>query len=200
MMVFQTPAGVGERASLELVVPRLWKRDPDDRGRERSDASPAFSPNVGDAGGSSFPGREVLEGPWRFSFELENHGGTGWRGKEVAREAGVTLTLHRVVVSPTLVRAWISWSGDPLVASKDDVWTANAVLEHVGHRFGPGGTSTAGTLGDVTIRRGSDDPAGRWTVRVDRLTSDPGNPPRQIEIEGPWVFHIDMPKDGDASL
>ena len=114
-----------------------------------AEPSPAFSPNVPSSGGSSFPGKTPIEGPWRFHFELENHGGTGWRGEVSDRTAGVTVTLHRLVVSPTLIRAWVSWSGDPLRASEDDVWSTSATLVHDGERFGPGGGGSTGDRGEI---------------------------------------------------
>jgi len=145
-------------------------------------------------------GGETIEGPWSFTFDLANQGGTGWRGSVSDTAAGVTITLERLVVTPTLIEGIVTWRGDPLRASEDDVWSATSTLEHGDERFRSDASGTAGNRSEFHVRRGTDDAAGAWTIRVERLTSDPGYPPRRVTIEGPWVFRIVVPADGDPAL
>jgi len=135
-----------------------------------------------------------IDGPWRFSFALPNAGGSEWTGSVADVASGVTITLDRLEVSPTSVNAYLHWSGDPLRRSLDYVWSASGRLEHDGVRFGVGSAGTSGNRGEIGGEPGSDDPAGEWTVRIDKITSDPGYPPKRVTIEGPWVFRVTMPR------
>lgn len=190
MLVFQTPPGVGDRAELVLEVRDLWRNERADDPRS-DDPLPAASPERGTGDG---PPPTVIEGPWRFAFSLRNQGAvTVWTGAATATASGVTMTLDRLSVAPTLIKGHLSWEGTRLAASGDDVWSAQGRLRHRGERLGIDGGGTSGNQFEFRIERGADDPVGEWTLRIDTITSDPGSPPRQVRIEGPWVFHVTLP-------
>lgn len=166
VLVFHTPASVGEQAQLMLEIPSLY--------------GPGAEP-------------ETVAGPWRFAFDVPNAGGVTWTGASTAVASDVTITLERLSVSPTLITGAVTWSGAPLAASEGDMWSIRGRVEHAGDQFPIEGSGSDRISSDFRIERGSDDPTGEWTVLIEELTSDPGSPPQHIRLPGPWELKVTLP-------
>src|SRR5262249_49648223 len=95
-VVFNTPQNVGGQASAVLEISGLY--------------GPGLYPTT-------------VEGPWTFAFDLPNAGGETWTGTASDVASGVTLTLDRLSVSPTLITGSLTWTGGPLGRSSDDAWS-----------------------------------------------------------------------------
>ncbi|MCY7420019.1 MAG: hypothetical protein LH650_16335 [Chloroflexi bacterium] len=187
---FSTPPDVGAWAKVHLTVPYLY--GPGAGSHEMpSMSAPSMSTGTSEIR-RVLPGR--VDGPWDFTFSLASAGGTTWTGAVTDVASGVTMTLDRIAVSPTSVSASLTWSGDPLKASGDDVWSATGRMQHGDQRFMVGSGSTSGNRAEIGGQPGSDDQGGEWTIRIDKITSDPGYPPKRVTIEGPWVFRVTMPR------
>jgi hypothetical protein len=141
------------------------------------------SPPANDSGWDPW---HKVAGPWTFEFDLEVAGGTIVRPDAVARTSEATVSIERVVTSPTSVLVKVKMSDVP-----DRDWAPIAELQHDGRALVGGGMAGVGEkVVELSTTEGVDDPSGDWSLVVTELVGEGDG--GQVRLVGPWRldFHI----------
>ena len=168
-------------------------------------------PNVHAA--AQAPGRARFSaGTFSFSFSLPVAPGAVVTSGLRATHGGVSVTLDRVVVTPSETRAYFSFPATHGIPASD--WIADGYLAGTGwnSRQLPASlpSNVDVTLGDYFVNSQGEHVTtwsgdfggrhGRWTLTVDELTGgETGAPssstgsPEQARIAGPWTFTFSVP-------
>lgn len=135
------------------------------------------------------PPNDPIWDPWHdvalnasFSLDLTVAGGAEATPGVTAEYNGATITLDRIVTSPSTVRLDLHVAGLPAVATDAPlaIW-----VSHAGKDLGPADVMGRGSAMTVHTKLGVDDPAGDWTVTVTDATNVMGG--------GTWTLHFAMP-------
>jgi hypothetical protein len=128
------------------------------------------------------PPNDPAWNPWHdvavnatFSFDLTVGGGSQIAPGVTAESNGITVTLDRIVVSPSTVRIELKMAG----LASADAWTPLVWVSHDGKDLGAGDSSGDRFATTVYTPEGVDDPAGDWTVTVD-----------DVKGGGTWTLHF----------
>jgi hypothetical protein len=136
-----------------------------------------------------------------FTAAVDVRAGLVVSSLDPASSGGVTVTVDRVVIAPSMVEIDLRWDGLPS-APPDGPWSPMVELRHNGHAIdmfvGQGPIE-----GQTWIQRtagGAEDPAGTWTVTVtefwfDGLAPGPTATPSASPSPrgGPWVIEFSVP-------
>jgi hypothetical protein len=145
-----------------------------------------------------------IAGPWSFDFTIPVLAGQVIEVNQSATAAGISISLERVVVSPTETRAYLripetsefpSQQLQPMAHISMEGWSSRD------HQAGPGisgvpvdGLHTFSVLGNLT------DKHGEWTLTVDELIGWPADaaigPDGGLEMTrfaGPWTWTFVVP-------
>ena len=139
--------------------------------------------------------------PWRnvevdvlFSFDLTVAGGAQATPHAAAESNGVTITLDRIVASPSAVRLELDVAGIPPAAT---AWAPIMSVRHAGVDLAVVFTTSGGGSGTTNwTSRGFDDTSGEWIVTVTEEVAEQyaeGTADTQIRLHGPWIIHFTMP-------
>jgi hypothetical protein len=152
-------------------------------------------------------------GPWVFHFTLPVHPATVVEPMQTVEAAGVPITLHRMQATATTVRVQLDLDLAQVRTAQWSRWSMEGSLRH-GH--GPAQDLTWVALppewtgqpkdqiqamieesetGSVVMRQtfaGASEPAGTWTLTVDRLIGSDGQG-GTTEVPGPWAFTVQVP-------
>ena len=130
-----------------------------------------------------------------FSFELTVGGGSQATPLVSAQSNGVTITLERIITSPSAVRLELRLAGAP---SSGDSWMPNVYVSHAGQTL-DGLMSTTAIGGSLTTvyAAGVEDPTGDWTVTASELIGSApteGSPwEHEVRFQGDWTLHFSLP-------
>jgi len=131
---------------------------------------------------------------WSLTFTLSVEAGVTLEPRQVIRDEGVSIELERFTVSPTAVIAEVQLSGLDVEKS----WVAIGRVTHDGvGSIADDGMNSIEDADDpmhqtIIVSRGSDDPHGEWTLRIDEVVGFDANGD-QIRIAGPWEFSVTLP-------
>ena len=129
-----------------------------------------------------------------FSFDLTVDGGALATPHAAAESNGVTITLGRIVASPSTVRLELDVAGLPSGAG---AWAPIMSIRHAGVDLAVMLTTSGGGPGTTNwTSRGVDDASGDWIVTVTEVVGDQlvdGTVDKQIRLQGPWIIHFTMP-------
>ncbi|MBA3801032.1 MAG: DUF4179 domain-containing protein [Geodermatophilaceae bacterium] len=144
---------------------------------------------VGDDPGITLVVRDL---PATFRFEVPNAGGRTVDPDLRTTASGVSVTLERLTISPTVISGRLALAGGPI---------------EIGEAWGPFGSIVAGdTDTDISLvqpytddqpfvtfhtTEGSASPSGTWTIRIDEIVGHEDG--EQIRLAGPWVFEVAIP-------
>lgn len=148
----------------------------------------------------------MIEGTWRFVFELPQPAGTVVSTDVTASEGNAAVTLTELRISPTMIAAAMSLRVEGEAVTS---WaTANDTLVSI---EGPNGEYTANTSYHVTgdpddqgpggdqneflTTEGSDDAAGSWEIIIPVLwyAAGEGGPETGTIVDGPITIAVDVP-------
>ncbi|MGA3057828.1 MAG: DUF4179 domain-containing protein [Candidatus Limnocylindrales bacterium] len=130
-----------------------------------------------------------------FSFELTVGGGSQATPLVSSESNGVTITLERIITSPSAVRLELRLAGAP---SSGDSWMPNVYVSHAGQSL-DGLMSTTAIGGSLTTvyTAGVQDPTGDWAVTASELIGSApteGSPwEHEVRFQGNWTLHFSMP-------
>ena len=128
-----------------------------------------------------------VAGPWTFEFDLEVAGGVDVRPDAVAQAAGATLSVERVVTSPTAVLLTLRMADLP---ERD--WAPIAELTHNGRALVGGAMAgVGGNVIELSTSEGVDDPSGEWSLVVTELVGEEAD--GQVRLQGPWRLDFTIP-------
>jgi len=131
-----------------------------------------------------------------FSFDLTVAGGSEATPDASATSSdGMTVSVKRIVTSPSAVRLDIVATGLPAEAA---AWIPDVTLRHNGQNLGAevrsGSRDESGASVTVWTTTGVDDASGVWTVdlttEANKLILE-GQPP--IPAPGPWTLEFSLP-------
>ena len=139
--------------------------------------------------------------PWRnvevdvlFSFDLTVGGGAQATPHAAAESNGVTITLDRIVASPSTVRLELDVAGIPPAST---AWAPIMSVRHAGVDLAVVLTTSGGGSGTTNWTSGGvDDPSGEWIVTVTEEVGEQyaeGTADTQIRLHGPWILHFTLP-------
>lgn len=198
---FLTPPGVGSGADLALVIPEVFVPPNDANATPSPDAmsSPDAVPDPDPLHGNAFTGTAV-RGPWHFEGHVPNAGGSTWTGNASATDAGVTITIKELRISPTTVYGRLYLSGPGLRGHEN--WDAGC--DHLVHgdaevRVSGGGVPLGQAI-DLHSTVGFDDFHGVFRCRTDWIigmgeTFDARTQKwaPDVQLHGRWVIDITIP-------
>ena len=149
------------------------------------------------------PPRAMVDGTWRFAFELPKPAGTVLSPNVASTHGAATLTLTELRVSPTMITSLIAMrvSGGSVAD-----WHPNISIRRDGTSYDSRSgyhvtqdLAAQGPEGDVwefyTIA-GADDATGTWEIEISELTyrSTTDTPDEeQIHLSGPWTLTVIVP-------
>jgi hypothetical protein len=188
------PAAPGRRA-FTVSIPSVSVRDqttpPTTEGGPGLEEGTSAAP-VG-VDGTWWPWHEVKVDT-SFSFDLTVDGGALATPHAAAESNGVTITLGRIVASPSTVRLELDVAGLPSGAG---AWAPIMSIRHAGVDLAVMLTTSGGGPGTTNwTSRGVDDASGDWIVTVTEEVGDQlvdGTVDKQIRLQGPWIIHFTMP-------
>jgi hypothetical protein len=139
-------------------------------------------------------GHEV--GPFTFDLTAPFNPGRAIEIQKTVTNAGIDVTLERIIVTPSGARAHICYG----LPTRDRSWTLIANLD-----IGDGRTQSAGLvrpptrIGEICdrvyFRDARPEQFGVWTLTVTELVAGP--PPTQpgeaMRVSGPWAFQFNVP-------
>jgi hypothetical protein len=135
----------------------------------------------------------MVDGIWRFEFELPQPEGTVVTVNTTAAVGGATLTLSELRVTPTAIGARIALdvTGDTIAYWSPGTGLKDAV-RHGGTSYEIADETLFATTPDVNEYRtsaGSMDAAGTWEIEIPDLgyTNDAG---QNIHLVGPWTLTV----------
>ncbi len=143
---------------------------------------------------------ESVVGPFDFELAVPFISGRVVDVKRTVEAAGISVTLERLVITPSETRAILSY--DPPHAEMSR--TALAALDP------PGGGSIESSQGRdidsktsaLSFREDLRDRYGRWILTVTELVDFVRQPVageiHQTRVAGPWVFRFEVPEDPTA--
>jgi hypothetical protein len=144
------------------------------------------------------PPSGMIDGRWRFEFELPTPAGSVVPADVSDTVGQATLRLTELRVSPTMVAARIGLAVD---ARQVTTWSSLPfAIRHLDRSYtvGSGVTSFAGDPGEGTgeivffTTAGTDDLAGRWEIQIASLTYQ-SRDDEEIPLSGPWTLTVDVP-------
>jgi hypothetical protein len=131
---------------------------------------------------------ERVAGPWTFEFDVASQGGTLVEPGTTDVRDGVAITLDRLSVSPSMIRAWLTIEGAP-----DGVdWMPTLLVEKGPKAWEAHGRDSDWADGRMSVTAdahggGLDDVPGAWSVEVYSLAEyDPVDDRNVQELPGPW--------------
>jgi hypothetical protein len=136
-----------------------------------------------------------------FTTTIDVRGGKTVSGLAPATRDGVTVTIDRVVIAPSMVEIDLRWDGLP-TAPPDTSWMPTVELRHDGSAFDSfsGGGPISGSRWVERTAQGAEDPAGHWTVTITAFWYDRPDAngtgarmPARTTFPGPWLFEFDVP-------
>jgi len=131
-----------------------------------------------------------------FDFELTVPAALEATPRASAVSNGVTLTVDRIITSPSAVRMELSVAGAP---SSGHDWTPIARVSHAGRELNGGHSSIAqgSALTILYTGDGVDDPTGDWTVTAGELMGSApteGSPwEHEVRVQGDWTIKFTLP-------
>ena len=158
------------------------------------------------------PPNAMVDGTWRFAFELPKPAGTLLSPVVTSTQGGATLTLTELRISPTMITSrialrvadntvadWSLYSWGPSIGDR-------GFVRHGGTEYLTNSSShvtqdplAQGPDGDVnefyTIA-GADVATGTWEIEISEITyrSSIYNPAEeQIHLSGPWTLTVNVP-------
>lgn len=137
---------------------------------------------------------EQVAGPWTFEFDVASQGGTLLEPGTTDVRDGVAITLDRLSVSPSMIRAWLTIEGAP--GGVD--WMPTLLVEKGPKAWEAHGWDNEWTddLMTVTVDAhggGLDDSVGKWSVEVYSLAEyDPMEDRNVQELPGPWDLSFEV--------
>ena len=137
------------------------------------------------------PPNDLTWTPWHpvavnasFSFDLTVGGGSQATPGVTAESNGITLTLDRIVVSPSTVRVELKMAG----LASAEAWTPVVWVSHDGKDLEPGDTMGDRFAMTAYTPLGLNDAAGDWTVTVN-----------DVDSGGTWTFQFTMPQGPESA-
>jgi hypothetical protein len=137
----------------------------------------------------------MVDGTWRFAFDLPKPTGTLVSAAVSDTEGQATVTLTKIRITPTMVtfRAALQVTGSTVV-----FWSPGRmnVVRHGG---------TAYQIADVThidaspnqnefrTSAGTDEAAGTWEIEIPDLWYSSGDDGPDIHLDGPWTLMVTVP-------
>jgi len=144
------------------------------------------------------PRAGLIDGSWRFTFELPTPTGSVVPADVSDSVGQATLHLTELRVSPTMIAARIglavdgrqamTWSSAPLTIQHLD--TSYTIGSNAASFVGDPGDGTGDTVFFTTA--GTDDLAGRWQIQVPALTYQ-SRDEEEKSLSGPWTLTVDLP-------
>ena len=190
------PAAPGRRA-FSVSIPAVSVRDqttpPATEGGPGFEDGTSPAPVGGD--GTWWPWHEVKVDA-SFSFDLTVGGGSQATPHAVAESHGVTISLDRIVTSPSDIKLDLRMAGLP---PSGDGWAPIVSVRHAGQDLGVAGVTGSRDGGFATTAwtsHGVDNASGDWIVTVTEVVGDQivdGVVHKQIRLQGPWVLTFTMP-------
>lgn len=139
----------------------------------------------------------MIDGTWRFEFELPEPTGTLLSTNASDTVGQATLTLTQLRVSPTVIAARIALD---VVGSTVAYWSPGTgqegeVVRHGGTSYEIGEETLLDASPDENEYRtssGSDEAAGTWEIVIPDLwyTSSDG---QNVHLDGPWTLTVTVP-------
>lgn len=144
------------------------------------------------------PPNAMVDGTWRFEFELPAPVGRVVLADATDTVGQAALHLTELRVAPTMIvaRIGLSVGGSPFA-----VWsTSPFAIRHLDASYDVGssmpvyvGDAQEGTGESIFLTTaGSDDVSGTWEIEIRELwyTTDDGT---NIQLDGPWTLTVDIP-------
>lgn len=144
---------------------------------------------------------DEITGSWRWEFELPKPAGIAMPTDVFDTEAGATLRLTDLRITPTAITARIAafiddvpvayWSFRP---SREDLrhgdakyifWSGRHIMDVTPFEEGP-------TM-EFSTDQGADDPAGTWEIVIPELDYALHNGDEPTHLTGPWTLVVDVP-------
>lgn len=147
------------------------------------------------------PANAMVDGTWRFAFELPAPSGTVVSPNASASTAQATVTITELVVTPTVVRASLALSvaGSGVV---DWSWLTGTV-RHDGTTYAfnssyhvtqdPATQGPEGDLNEFMAPAGADEASGTWEFVIPELTYSIGDGSPEVHLSGPWTLTVTVP-------
>jgi len=147
------------------------------------------------------PPNAMIDGTWRFAFELPTPAGTIASPNVSDTVGSATVTLTQLLVTPTMVRARIALSMDDGVVRNwgwlngsvqhgDASYTFNTAY-HVTQD--PNDQGAYGDVNEFMADAGSDEAAGTWVIEIPKLSYAIGDAGPEIPLDGPWTLTVTVP-------
>jgi hypothetical protein len=146
------------------------------------------------------PPSAMVDGSWRFEFELPKPSGSVFSTAALASTDVATVKLTELRISATAITARIAlavpgstvldWNWLPASITHNDVSYAFNSATHVTQD--PATQGPDGDVNDFMSSAGADDPSGTWQIVIPRLTYRVG-PDEESTISGPWTLTVTVP-------
>jgi hypothetical protein len=161
---------------------------------------PTPSPLVNDP----WDGTTYTDIPISITFDLSVGGGVDKKTSSSIESQGITMTLDRITIAPSMVRITLHLLGTFPAGS--DGWLPTAFVTHNGMdvpvrnesvALGESCMSAPGCVVTLETSEGVDDPDGDWSVRATEARGNTTDPSatwgHEIAITGTWTLDVTVP-------
>jgi hypothetical protein len=146
------------------------------------------------------PPSAMVDGNWRFEFELPEPSGSVFSTAALASTGVATVKLTELRITPTAITARIAlavpgstvldWVWLPPSIRHGDVSYAFNRINHVTQD--PATQGSDGDVNDFLSTAGADDPSGTWQIVIPELTYRVGSG-EEYTVSGPWTLTVTVP-------
>jgi hypothetical protein len=147
------------------------------------------------------PANAMVDGTWRFEFNLPAPAGTVLTPNVSDTAGDATVTLTELRITPTMITSTMALRvGDKVVAGwgwlnpsvrhGDSSYTFNTGL-HVTRDLRDQGPN--GDVMKFETPGGSDEAEGQWEIVIPELMYETGDPGSEINLVGPWTLAVTVP-------
>jgi hypothetical protein len=150
------------------------------------------------------PANAMVDGTWRFEFELPKPTGTVVSADASDTEGQATLTLTELRITPTMIAGTIvlrvadstvaQWGPGPTNVSVRHGGTSY-LINHVSALSPEEALEGLPGGGDDEFRvlTGSDEAAGTWEIEIPELTYQTNMRDPEVRLTGPWTLTVTVP-------
>ena len=146
---------------------------------------------------------DMVEGTWRFAFDLAAPSGVAVTPGIGATKDAATITLTELRISDTMIHAALAlhvdgeevdawgWTEQEAVIRHDDASFAFTIGAHVTMA-----SEDRGPLGDINEFLASaviEEPAGQWEIEIPEIWYSVVGDETDIRLDGPWTITVDVP-------
>jgi hypothetical protein len=149
------------------------------------------------------PANAMVDGAWRFEFELPAPAGTVVTPNVSVTQGQATLTLTELRITPTMVTSRIAlrvtgsdvvdWQPNISIRRGDTTYISNSSY-HVTQD--PNSQGPNGDVNEFLTISGADVASGTWAIEIPELTyriSIFSTPEEGIRLVGPWTLTVTVP-------